>query len=702
MSRLTELLAQVAKTDPALARDLRREVDVLSSRRTFGLNFERHVPESVQLPNRKIRRGDKVLFRDADNHQRETWVVVGFEGTGAERKARLARRAPSDRPETTTVPVGGLVVVAEFRDPIFPGLRSSDSVQRGGDKPFHAVINGENYHVLQALSFVCRGQVDCIYIDPPYNSGARDWKYNNDYVDAEDAYRHSKWLAMMERRLLAARELLNPAGSVLIATIDEKEVNRLGLLLDQVFSGVNRQVVTSVVNRKGVPRKREFARVEEYLFFVFIGDSGPELHSTDMLSNPRPTVEDKVEWVGLRRRGSEWRRQDRPGSFYPIFVDEQSGQVQAVGESLPLGTDRTTVPERNGLRTVWPLNRNGAESRWQLAAEKVLELVAAGCLRSYLQRVGGVTIEYLSDGQRQQIEEGAILITGRDPNGTVIVKHAAGKRQQPKSVWNLDSHGATAYGTQMVSALLPGRRFPYPKSLYAVEDSLRLFVGSKRDALVLDFFAGSGTTAHAVMRLNRQDGGRRRCILVTNNEVSAEEAAMLRASGYAPGDPGWESLGICEHITKPRIRAALTGLTPEREPIKGDYKFRDEFPIAAGFEENAEFFDLTYEDAELLRYGLGFEAIAPLLWLRAGSEGGRINAANGPFAVAGSYAVLFDLDGAAGFVSAVRAKPELRIAYIVTDDETQFQVVAGQLPHSLESIRLYAAYLDNFRIQSGA
>lgn len=700
MSRLTELIAQVAKSDPALAGDLRREVDVLSGRRQFGLNFERHVPESVRLPSRKVRRGDKVVLKDAPSD--ELWVVAGFEGKGSERKARLVQRGVANEPKTMTTPVTDLVVVAEFRDAIYPGLRSTGAVERGGDKPYHAVISGENFHVLQALSFVCRGQVDCIYIDPPYNSGARDWKYNNDYVDTEDAYRHSKWLAMMERRLVAARELLNPQGSVLIITIDEKEVSRLGLLLDQVFAGVNRQMVTSVVNRKGVPRKREFARVEEYLYFVFVGDSGPDLHTNDMLSNPRPEPEEKVDWVGLRRRGSEWRRQDRPGSFYPIYVQEQSGRVVAVGDPLPLNVNRDDVPNRDGLRAVWPLNKNGAESRWQLAPDKVLEFAASGYLRSYIQRGGGVTIEYLSDGQRRQIDEGAIVVDGRDANGSVLVRHAAGRRQQAKSVWNLDSHGATAYGTQMVTALLPGRRFPYPKSLYAVEDSLRFFVGNKPDALVLDFFAGSGTTAHAVMRLNRQDDGRRRCILVTNNEVSAEEAATLRAAGHAPGDPEWNALGICEHITKPRIRAAITGETPEGVPIKGDYKFFDEFPMAAGFEENAEFFDLTYEDPEMVRYGLGFEAIAPLLWFRAGSRGLRINAVDKSFGVGGAYAVLFDLDAAAAFVSTVRSNPELRVAYVVTDDETQFQVVAAQLPHDVETVRLYSAYLDNFRIQAGA
>jgi adenine-specific DNA-methyltransferase len=132
-----------------------------------------------------------------------------------------------------------LVVVAEFRDTIYPGLVSTGKVQRGGDKPHHTVINGENYHVLKALTYTHRGKVDAIYIDPPYNSGAKDWKYNNDYVEGDDLYRHSKWLAMMERRLVVARELLNPVASVLVVTIDEKEYLRLGLLLEQVFPEAN-------------------------------------------------------------------------------------------------------------------------------------------------------------------------------------------------------------------------------------------------------------------------------------------------------------------------------------------------------------------------------------------------------------------------------------------------------------------------------
>ena len=127
------------------------------------------------------------------------------------------------------------------------------------------------------------------------------------------------------------------------------------------------------------------------------------------------------------------------------------------------------------------------------------------------------------------------------------------------------------------------------------------------------------------MRLNHRDDGRRQSIMVTNNEVAADEHAALRKEGLRPGDPDWEKLGICDYITKPRIAAAITGKTPDGKDIEGDYKFTDDFPMAEGFEENAEFFTLTYEAPVAVSHNLAFQRIAPLLWMRAGSEGRRID-----------------------------------------------------------------------------
>jgi adenine-specific DNA-methyltransferase len=250
--------------------------------------------------------------------------------------------------------------------------------------------------------------------------------------------------------------------------------------------------------------------------------------------------------------------------------------------------------------------------------------------------------------------------------------------------------------------LIPGHDFDFPKSLYAVEDALRLFITKKKHAIVLDFFSGSGTTAHAVMRLNRQDGGTRQCICVTNNEVSADEHVSLRSKSLRPGDAEWEQWGICEHITKPRLEAAITGKTPRGEPIKGDYKFTDESPMSDGFEENAEFFTLTYETPVSINHNRAFERIAPLLWLRAGSRGPRIDKlpAQG-WAVVDAYGLLVEPDAATPFIKAVQQTPGLRIAYIVTDDDRRFQALARRLPDGVEPVRLYESYLTNFSFTNG-
>ena len=268
VSRLSDLIAQAKAKDLQMGADLEREFRAFSSRLPFGLNFERHRPEAVQLPRRPIRKGDKVRVVPArgsdDVGDPQLWLVKKLTKVRNVKLADLELLGATDG-ERQTMPAEDLVVVAEFRDTIYPGLVGTGKVERGGGKPFHAVINGENFHVLQALTYTHRGKVDAIYIDPPYNSRAKDWKYNNDYVEKDDFYRHSKWLAMMERRLVVARELLNPSASVLIVTIDEKEVLRLGLLLEQTFPGAVIEMVTTVVNPRGRHRPgRSRARRSTY------------------------------------------------------------------------------------------------------------------------------------------------------------------------------------------------------------------------------------------------------------------------------------------------------------------------------------------------------------------------------------------------------------------------------------------------------
>lgn len=706
VSRLTNLLRELEKTNPQLAADLGGEIASLSDRRAFGLNFERHVPESVELPGRPVRRGDKVRFLPARGSSESVdsalWRVVRVKKAGKKRVAELAPLVDDGERERVSRDVEDLVAVAEFRDPIYPGLVSTGRVERGGDKPFHAVINAENYHALEALLYTHEGAVDAIYIDPPYNTGAKDWKYNNDYVDGEDQYRHSKWLAMMERRLLLAKRLLNPESSVLVVTIDEKEYLRLGLLLQQVIPEGRSQMVSIAISPPGIRRDAAFRRSDEYAFYVFIGAAGPgPLPLGPEWQGSKSTTTSRLRWVSMIRSGTGAQRSDRPGMFYPVILDSH-GAFVGVGDPLPLDQPRNAVAKVRGQTYVWPVREDGSEGRWQVGPQRALQLRRDGFLRVGTFDNERTAISYLKAGERRKVAEGVFGEVTRSERGHIEVAGSAGDtRRIPTTQWSLSAHSAADYGTRLLRSLLPERMFPFPKSLYAVEDTLSFIVMNKPDALVVDFFSGSGTTAHAVMRLNRRDGGRRRSILVTNNEVSVEEQEVLRSAGLRPGDPDWEVLGICEYITKPRLEAAVTGKSPEGTALKGDYKFTDEFPMAEGFEENVEFFKMTYEAPLTVAHNNAFERISPLLWLRAGASGRRIESVHkSGFDVAERYGVLFEIDRAESFLEAISEEPQLMLAFIVSDDELAFQSICGELPKRVEGIRLYSSYLNNFEINA--
>lgn len=615
--------------------------------------------------------------------------------------------------EPRSVAVNDVVPVAEYDQPIYAGLKETGRVERGGDKPYQVVINGENYHALETLAFAYAGKVDCIYIDPPYNTGARDWKYNNDYVDGSDAYRHSKWLAFMERRLKLAKQLLNPNDSVLIVTIDEKEYLRLGLLLEQVFPEAHIQMVSIVINPNGVARDKEMYRLEEYAFYVYVGDAGPSMLEDPLFTsdiNQRKEIADDainrskrgVRWERLMRGGSNSDRLHSPGCFYPVYIDPKKKRIVEVGDSLPIDQHPSSEFDKEGLFTAWPIARGtGAEKVWRMNPSNLRKLVVQGLAKvgAYDRKRNRYSILYLGKKQRERIERGEILIVGRDDNNIVELEESEEQQilKAPKTIWNRQAHNAGEYGSRLVRAMLPQRVFPYPKSLYAVEDALRTVTKDKRDALIVDFFSGSGTTAHAVMRLNHQDGGHRCSISITNNEVSEDETKKLIKRGLRQGDPDWEALGICRYITKPRVTAAITGKTPEGDPIKGDYKFTDEFPMADGFEENAVFFDLTYEDPDAVELGVAFEEIAPLLWLRAGARGRVIEHEEPGYAVSDSYAVLFDFAAVGAFIKALKGNPKVACAFVITDDTARFAGVKAQLP-GLDVVRLYENYLQSFKI----
>lgn len=504
----------------------------------------------------------------------------------------------------------------------------------------------------------------------------------------------------MSRRLLVAKQLLNPKDSVLIVTIDEKEYLRLGLLLEQTFPEARIQMVSSVINPSGSQRKNMFWRTDEYIFFVMFGAAAPTRWTSDMSAPTEKPKKKRAIWNSLRRRGSGNSRSHSPGCFYPVYV--RDGRIVKVGDTLSAEQNPGDEPSIDGAFAVYPIKEDGTQSRNECTPEFARALLSKGYLR-YKEHNGKGTIQYLRESEIRKIDEAAIVRKGTTKFGYADLawNDEVAALINAKTQWALPSHDADQNGSRINRLLLPGRKFPFPKSLYAVEDALRFFVKDKPYATILDFFAGSGTTAHAVMRLNKQDGGLRRSISVTNNEVGVDEQEKLRAQGLRPGDAEWEKWGICDYVTKPRIEAAITGKTPEGTPVKGDYKFTDEFPMADGFEANARFFTLTYEPPTRVRHGYAFQEIAPMLWLRAGQVGRIITKIpDCGWDIAESYGVIENVAASKQFLHAVNEQNGIKIIYIATNDDLVFESMAREMAETkAELVRLYSTYLNNFSFQ---
>ena len=453
--------------------------------------------------------------------------------------------------------------------------------------PWNFIIQGDNLQALYLLEKTHRGKVDCIYIDPPYNTGARDWKYNNDYVDGQDEYRHSKWLSMMKNRLLLAKRLLKPDNSVLIVTIDEKEYLRLGCLLEELFPDGKIQMISSVINRHGSMRFSEFTRVNEFIYYVRIGNAS-------IGSMPSDKKEIPIHWHSLKRSGTSPGnyRTGRPMLFYPIYINKSTDAIEKIGDYLPLEMRVADVEEHKDCITVLPIRKDGEEGCWSLSPQKARELLEKGYLRvgkfnkDALQKY---ELTYLQSGTVKDIEDGKVTIYGKNADGSVIGKYNIGKTTMQVNQWDFTTHDASEYGTKLLTSIL-GNRFSYPKSLYAVKDCLFYALLDKKDAVIVDFFAGSGTTMHAVNLLNAEDGGNRRCIMVTNNEISVEEEKEFAKKGIKKGDIEWEEKGIAKYVTWPRTICSIIGEDIKGNKLKGEYLGKD-IPMADGFNANVKFFE---------------------------------------------------------------------------------------------------------------
>ena len=691
MAAINDLIRQI--TDSDLRDRIQKEVDKLAKQKKFGLVFEEHLPECTPLYDIPVRRGVKAALKAGDVS--DFYQVLKVENG----KAICIKRGET---EALEYPVDDLVTIAEFGEPIYPYLKPIDSVCNAPDSDlWHTLIEADNYHALQLLEYLYAGKVDCIYIDPPYNTGARDWKYNNDYVDGTDSYRHSKWLSMMQKRLRLSKNLLNPNGSVLIVTIDEKEYLHLGCLLEELFPDANIQMISSSISRKGAARMNSFTRVNEFIFFVMIGNYTLEpLDDADYAKKG-----EEIHWQSFRRSSASNIRTSRPFQFYPIYVDIDSHRIVKVGDAIPHEKNRFTVEQIDGCVAVFPVRDDGTEMMWGVTPDECRERAKKGYIRASKytpDKPQQFIMQYLMSGTIQDIIDGKIRVTGYASDGSIEAENIETRRIMPKSQWAFDTHDARDFGSKILKAIL-GDRFDFPKSLYAVHDCINYFEKNNPDALIVDFFAGSGTTLHAVNLLNAEDGGHRRCIMVTNNEVSESEAETMKKRGLKPGDEEWDKYGIARYVTWPRTVCSIQGCDIEGNPLSGNYVGSD-LPLSNGFQSNAVFFKLSFLDKTAVALGMQFRDLLPVIWLKAGAVGKCPE-------VVGSipdmlilpenkFAVLINENAFSKFETEIKNYPEIQTVFIVTDYEVNYRAMIKSL--NIEtSYQLYRDYLDNFRINHG-
>lgn len=447
--------------------------------------------------------------------------------------------------------VGKKAAIVEAHKPIRKTLRPCKEESKDWDKTENLYIEGDNLEVLKLLQESYLNKVKMIYIDPPYNTG-KNYIYRNDFsVDSDEydekaglidedgarlvsnpigsARYHSVWLSMMYQRLLLARNLLTDDG-VLVCAIDENELFSLGMILKGIFGeGIYDHVCVSVVHNPRGQQGKNFSYTNEYAIFVF-----PK--AIKAIADKRINDED-VSWSPLRNWGSESERADAKNCFYPVIV--QNDKIIGFGDVSPDDYHPTQTVKDGDIKYVYPIDRQGIERKWRYARQTVESIW--GMLRPK-KISGGYDIEL---GKTFGVQ---------------------------KTIWDEKKYDANEYGSKIVSSLVPGGGFSFPKSLYTVYDSVYAATAYDKEAIVMDFFSGSGTTAHAVMKLNAEDGGHRKFIMVQlpedlNEAVSrpgldARLKSNIEATISFLNEQGYEPT-ICS-IGEERIRKA-------GESIKNDY-----------------------------------------------------------------------------------------------------------------------------------
>lgn len=406
---------------------------------------------------------------------------------------------------------------------------TSLSVLQDDGQPTHLLIEGDNYHALTCLNYTHRGRIDVIYIDPPYNTGSDGFTYrdrrfltefpNGQKIDTTHPLRHSAWLSFMEKRLRLAKELLSQRGVIFIS-IDDNEQATLKLLCDIIFGKkcfLQNLIIES--NPRGSQSSKYFATTHEYVL-CYSRTPNPDISfgvskgEEEMSEYSQEDSKGKFRVLGLRQRGGAWRRSDRPKLYFPIYVNTENGEVSL---------------ERDLLHTVevLPKRPTGEESRWTWSKEKI---------KKQINEIIGIKVNEGTDKEKWDIGRKNYL---SNEDGRV-------KATKVKSIWAEKEINYQNGGTE-IKDMLGDRAFAYPKPLFFIKKIFSIATQGK-NSLILDFFAGSGTTLHAVAQLNADDGGHRQCILVQQQEDTK----------------------ICEKVTRERCRKVLTGYRSSKgEDVKG-------------------------------------------------------------------------------------------------------------------------------------
>jgi len=453
--------------------------------------------------------------------------------------------------------VGKKASIIEANKPVKKTLRPVMKGSVNWDSTENIYIEGDNLDVLKVLQESYLHKVKLIYIDPPYNTG-KNYIYRNDFSLDSDEYDeqaglvdedgarlvsnpegspryHSAWLSMMYQRLLIARNLLTEDG-VLVCAIDENELASLGVILKEIFGeGTYDHVYVTVVHNPRGQQGKNFSYTNEYAIFVF-----PK--ALKVIADKR-IPDEEVSWSPLRNWGSESERTDAKNCFYPVIVQDE--KIIGFGDVSPDNYHPQQTVKNGDKFYVYPIDRQGIERKWRYARQTVENIWSM--LRPK-KIPGGYDIEL---GKTFGIQ---------------------------KTVWDDKKYDANEYGTKIVSNLVPGGGFSFPKSLYTVFDSVYAATANDKDAIVMDFFSGSATTAHAVMALNAEDGGHRKFIMVQIPEDLNEAAsrpgldprlkANIKATIKYLSEKGCAS-NICS-IGEERIRKAGEKIISERPSCASD------------------------------------------------------------------------------------------------------------------------------------